>query len=137
MTGPGGEPVLLVVDDEPYILSAIGRSLRRERLRVLTAGSGSEALELLARQRVDAVLSDYKMPGMDGAEFLRRARSVAPGARRILLTGWTADVGPALQRDLELAAVIPKPWDDRELRRAVRTALGIGGAAAPAPRPRR
>ncbi len=122
-------PVLLVVDDEPHILSAITRSLRREPLRVVTAGSGAEALDRVARGPVDAVLSDHKMPGMDGAELLRRVAVLAPGAARILITGWTAGLDPRLREELGLAALVPKPWDDSELRTAVRAALGIEGPA--------
>lgn len=127
MTGSGVVPVLLVVDDEPHILSAISRCLRREPLRVLTAGSAPEALELLAREPVHAVLSDHKMPGMDGAELLRHVASVAPGAVRMLITGWTAELGRELCKELGLAAVVPKPWEDAELRGAVRAALRIAG----------
>ncbi len=129
MTAGGDPPVLLVVDDEPHILAAISRTLRREPLVVVTAGSAAEALGILAGRRIDAVLSDHKMPGMDGTELLRRVGALAPGTARLLITGWTADLEPGRRDELGLVAVIPKPWDDAELRRAVRSALGIHGPA--------
>jgi len=87
-------PVVLCVDDEPQILAGLSVSLRR-RYEVLTATSGPEALDVLARRLDTAVvMSDMRMPGMDGAAFLAKAKDVAPDAVRMLLTGY-ADVDAA------------------------------------------
>lgn len=80
-------PRVLCVDDEPMLLAALKTSLRR-RYEVTTAEGGLEALHLLReRGPFTVVISDFRMPGMDGARFLARARDVAPHAVRILLTG--------------------------------------------------
>ncbi len=78
---------ILCVDDEPAVLEGLGHLLRR-RYQVFTAKSGQEGLEVLAREpKIAVILSDMRMPGMNGAEFLEKARKVAPDAVRLLLTG--------------------------------------------------
>ena len=116
--------VVLIVDDEPRILSAVRRSLRREGYEILTAETPAEALSILEARSVDVIVSDHKMPGMNGLEFLALAAVRRPQAARFLITGWTAEV-PA--RDLEalgIRALLAKPWDDAELMAALRSALG-------------
>jgi len=83
---PDGAPAVLFVDDEVAILDGLRRQLRR-KFAVHTAASGAEGLQLLASQPVSVVVSDMRMPEMNGAEFLSRVRSVQPNAVRILLTG--------------------------------------------------
>ena len=133
MSAPQGPPrsdasqlqgVVLVVDDEPRILSAVRRSLLREGYEILTAETPAEALSILEARSVDVIVSDHKMPGMNGLEFLALAAVLSPQAARFLNTGWTAEV-PA--RDLEalgIRALLAKPWDDAELKAALRSALG-------------
>jgi diguanylate cyclase (GGDEF)-like protein len=78
---------VLCVDDEPAVLEALKLVLHRH-YRVLCANGGAEALEILRREPdIGVIVSDMRMPGMDGAEFLRRAREVLPDSVRILLTG--------------------------------------------------
>jgi len=87
MTAPATRPRVLCVDDEPMILEGLKLHLRR-RFEVSTATSGAEAIAILARSGPFAVVvSDMRMPGMDGAEFLARARAMAPDTVRLLLTG--------------------------------------------------
>jgi DNA-binding NtrC family response regulator len=89
-------PRILVVDDEPDILTVLKGFLEsRLQARVETAGSGMEALQLLRQAPFDLVLSDYKMPGMDGLAFLSKANEVAPDAVRIMITAY-ADVDLAI-----------------------------------------
>jgi len=118
---------LLFVDDEAHILSALRRVLRREGYRILTAESGAQALELLDAESVDAIISDQKMPGMSGLQLLDAARRRSPETRRLLLTGWTEAVPPERIRSLGIVAVIPKPWDDAELKRTLRAQLSGPG----------
>jgi response regulator RpfG family c-di-GMP phosphodiesterase len=88
------KPRVLCVDDEPQVLEGVTLSLRRA-YEVVTANSGPAGLELLARDEgVSVIVSDMRMPGMDGATFLGKARAMAPDATRILLTGH-ADVDGA------------------------------------------
>jgi response regulator RpfG family c-di-GMP phosphodiesterase len=86
---PKNRIAVLCVDDEPNVLEGIALNLRR-RYSVTTAGSGAAGLEALEKNReIAIVLSDMRMPGMDGATFLSRARLAAPNAVRMLLTGQT------------------------------------------------
>ena len=114
---------ILCVDDEPTVLAAVARDLRRhfgERYRIVRAGSGDEALELLSelRRRGDHValmISDQRMPGMVGTEFLTRAREIFPDARRALLTAYS-DTAAAIAAINEsgLDYYLLKPWDPPE-----------------------
>ena len=117
-------PVLLIVDDEARILTALRRVLRSERYEILTAETPTEALRLLDERRVDLVLSDHKMPGMSGLELLARAARKQPSAGRILITGWTEEVPPAELAAIGVRALLPKPWDNAELKATLRAALG-------------
>jgi len=117
---------LLCVDDEPNILSALKRSLRTENWRVLTAGGGTEALELLARENVDLIISDMRMPVMDGAQLLEQISQRWPASIRILLTGH-ADMNAtvaAINRG-RIFRYLNKPWNDDELRAVVRQGLEL------------
>jgi response regulator RpfG family c-di-GMP phosphodiesterase len=123
-------PTLLVVDDEVRILSALRRSLRREGWRVLTAGTPAEALRLLDEEPIDAVLSDHKMPRMSGLDVLEAAAQRRPLAARILISGWPDEISPERLRELGVRALVPKPWDDAELKRILREALGAQTCAS-------
>ena len=80
-------PRILCVDDEPNLLAGLANTLRR-RFDVTTAANGPDALRIVADAGpFDVIVSDYRMPGMDGAEFLRRARQLAPTTVPVLLTG--------------------------------------------------
>jgi response regulator RpfG family c-di-GMP phosphodiesterase len=115
--------VVLCVDDEPSILSAIKRVLRTEDCNVLLASSGADALEVLAHHTVDVVVSDMRMPGMDGAQLLAQVRERWPHTARILLTGYAdmKDTVAAINEG-QIYRYIHKPWDETELRLTVRQA---------------
>src|SRR3954471_10107623 len=86
---PGGTPAtLLVVDDEPGIVDSLQKIFEREHLRVLTAGSGGEALELIRRQPVSVLVTDLMMPGMSGMDLLRASRSLSPETETVLMTAY-------------------------------------------------
>ncbi|MCF6746634.1 response regulator [Blastococcus sp. KM273128] len=118
-----GKPVLLSVDDDPGVSRAVARDLRRqygEQFRVMRAASGQEAVEALRelKLRGDAVavlLADYRMPGMNGIEFLEQAMDLFPRARRALLTAY-ADTDAAIQAInlVDVDAYLLKPWDPPE-----------------------
>jgi response regulator RpfG family c-di-GMP phosphodiesterase len=116
---------VLVVDDEPNILSALRRTLRANGYRVQTAPGGSEALALLGQAPVDLIISDMRMPEMSGAEFLRRSRERVPEAVRILLTGY-ADIESTVDavNNGEIFRYVSKPWNDDVLLATLRDGLG-------------
>jgi response regulator RpfG family c-di-GMP phosphodiesterase len=115
-------PVLLLVDDEARILSALRRCLRREPYELLCAESCAEALRLVEAQPVDLVLSDHKMPGMTGLQLLERVAARRPRAIRLLITGWTESIPEAEIRAVGVRAVISKPWQDAALKETLRRA---------------
>ena len=123
MSEPADAPTLLIVDDEARILSALQRALRREGWRVLTAGTPDEALRLLETEPVDAILTDHKMPRMSGLDVLEVAARRRPAAVRLLISGWPDEIPPARMAALGIRAVIPKPWDDAELKAILRASL--------------
>lgn len=117
-------PTLLLVDDEASILSSLRRLLRPQGYTLHLASGGGAALEILEREHVDLVISDMRMPEMNGAQFLEKVRDRWPDTTRILLTGY-ADVGStidAINRG-EIYRYISKPWDDTDLLLIVRHAL--------------
>ncbi|MFL6686437.1 response regulator, partial [Paraburkholderia graminis] len=113
---PATVPTLLLVDDEPGVISSLKRLLRPLKYEVLSANSGAEALTLLESARVDVIISDMRMPNMDGAEFLSRSRSVTPDAIRILLTGYSeVDAVVRAVNEGHVYHYLHKPWDDQDL----------------------
>jgi response regulator RpfG family c-di-GMP phosphodiesterase len=117
-------PTVLCVDDEPNILSALRRLLRRAGYRVLTADSGAAGLAVLEAGSVELVISDMRMPEMDGARFLECVRERWPDTIRLLLTGYSdvSAILAAINRG-EIYRYITKPWDDNDLLLVVRHAL--------------
>ena len=115
---------LLLVDDEPNILTSLNRLLRPEGYAIRTAESGAQALELLAQDPADVIISDMRMPAMNGAEFLKKAREGWPDSVRLLLTGFS-DAASAISAVNEggIHAYLNKPWDDAQLLQAVRSAV--------------
>lgn len=117
---------LLLVDDEENILNSLRRVLRGESYKLLTAASGEAALEQLQSVHVDLVISDARMPGMDGATLLAEVQRRWPGCVRILLTGY-ADLTTTVKaiNEGQIYRYISKPWDDDELRLIIRQALAF------------
>jgi response regulator RpfG family c-di-GMP phosphodiesterase len=115
---------LLLVDDEENILRSLRRTLRKEPYEIFTANSGDEALALLNNQKFDLVISDARMPGMDGPTLLAEVRKNWPWCIRILLTGYT-DIDSTINaiNDGQIYRYISKPWDDEELKLVIRQAL--------------
>lgn len=117
-------PVVLLVDDEPGVLSSLRRVLRAHPYRVIAADSGAAALEILETTTVDLVISDMRMPHMSGADLLARVRALYPETMRILLTGY-AEID-AVVRAINEAAVfryLNKPWDEHDLLSSIGQAL--------------
>ncbi|MGH3189101.1 MAG: FAD-dependent oxidoreductase [Streptosporangiaceae bacterium] len=114
---------ILTVDDDPGVSRAVARDLRRrygERHRIVRAESASAALDALRQMKlrgdlVAVILADYRMPELNGIEFLERAMDIYPGARRVLLTAY-ADTGAAIDaiNVVDLDYYLLKPWDPPE-----------------------
>ena len=113
---------ILVVDDEQNILEALRRCFRREPFRVLCAGSGAEGLKLIAETtHIAVIISDQRMPEMNGSEFLTRSRELAPDAIRMLLTGYSdMETTVAAMNEGGATHYIGKPWEDSALLQTVR-----------------
>ena len=112
--------IILCVDDEREILSALRRFLRQKAGRILTANSGEEGLELLEAHSPGVIVSDLRMPGMNGAEFLNHVLKYAPHTFRILLSGH-ADMEAAISafNKGEIHRYLLKPWDPAKLGHAI------------------
>lgn len=115
---------ILLVDDERNVLSSLHRLLRPDGYRILTAGGGEEGLDVLATHEVDVILSDQRMPGMTGVEFLRRVKSIHPRTVRMVLSGYTElqSITDAINEGA-IYKFLTKPWDDSLLRANVEEAF--------------
>lgn len=126
MSAAQEQPHLLCVDDEQNILKSLRRLLMQEHVHIHTASSGQEALELMQQQHVDVIISDMRMPSMDGAEFLRRAYAMQPKTYRILMTGY-ADIQStvAAVNEGRINRYISKPWNNQELITAIQDGIQL------------
>ncbi len=113
-------PTLLLVDDERNITRALQRALRREGYRILVTNSPLEAFDLLASHQVQVIVSDQRMPGMTGTDFLSRVKEIYPDVVRMVLSGYTdlRVVTEAVNRGA-IYKFLTKPWDDDQLRRQI------------------
>ncbi|HET6439477.1 MAG TPA: ATP-binding protein [Anaeromyxobacter sp.] len=121
---PAQESTLLIVDDDEHVRRALRRVLRRARCRVLDAPDAQSALEVLGREPVQVVVSDYRMPGMSGVEFLRAVKERWPRIQRVLLTGQadSTAIEEAVNQS-EIFRFIWKPWDDGHLLITIQSAV--------------
>ncbi len=116
-------PIIIVIDDDPQVLRAIERDLRsryRKEYRILSASSGEDALKTvqelkLRNEEIAIFVSDQRMPGMPGVDFLQKARHYYPSAKRILLTAYS-DTNAAIRaiNEVQLDYYLMKPWDPPE-----------------------
>ena len=116
---------VLCVDDEPGILRSL-QWLLQKQFDVKTATSGQEALQMLQHHDFDVIISDQRMPGMMGSQFLSEARRISPRSMRILLTGYS-DLQAILRsvNDGEVFRFVNKPWNIRELPKIISDAASI------------
>ena len=126
---PAAAPrTLLLVDDEPNILASLKRLLRRDGYHILTANGGQEGLDVLVSHAVDVIVSDQRMPGMLGADFLRKAKLLRPQTIRIMLSGYTElqAVTDAVNEGA-IFKFLTKPWEDHQLREHIAEAFRLKG----------
>ena len=117
---------VLVVDDEQNVLSAINRMLLDEEYELNFALSGEEALAKLKDNSAQVIISDMRMPVMNGVEFLKKSREICPNAIRIVLSG-QADISDIMDSINHggIWRYISKPWDDRDFKITIRNALEL------------
>lgn len=115
---------VLIVDDQPEVTRAIHRALYKEPYDLLCANSANEALDMMTRQTVDVVISDEKMPGISGTEFLRQVSEKYPRTVRMMLTG-NANLGETVRaiNEGKVYHYFTKPWNDEDLMVTIRQAL--------------
>lgn len=125
------ERTLLLLDDEDNVLRSLVRLFRRDGYRLLTASSVREAFDLLASNPVQVIVSDQRMPDMDGTEFLGRVRDLYPDTIRMVLSGYTdlATITDAINRGA-IYRFLTKPWNDDELRAHIHDAFRAHERAA-------
>jgi two-component system probable response regulator PhcQ len=129
---------ILLVDDEPNILSALKRVLSTipsdmldgEKPEIETFSSTEEALVRISTIPVDLVISDYRMPAMSGIEFLKRAITFQPDIARLILSG-NADLDAVVEaiNTLQIFRFVTKPWHDFELKSSISQALATRSLA--------
>lgn len=118
-------PRVLCVDDEPNVLRSLNWLLR-SRFEVASATDANEGLELIRNSEFDVVISDQRMPGMTGTEFLERVKATSPNTMRLLLTGYS-DYTDVLRsvNESEVFRFINKPWDNQHLIETVSYAAAV------------
>lgn len=117
---------ILVVDDEPDVCEMIELGLSSDGYRVLTAEGGQGAIDLVRNQAIDLLITDFKMPGMNGIDVATSLREMAPDLPVIVVTGYMAEGMLDNYSELEKVEVIRKPFAFETLVQAVEGALGEG-----------
>ena len=115
---------LLLVDDEENILRALVRVLRRDGYTIHTALNAEQGFDILAQNRIQVIVSDQRMPGSSGTEFLSKVKDMYPDTMRLILSGYTdlATLTNAINRG-SIYKFLTKPWDDEDLREQVMEAF--------------
>lgn len=115
---------LLLVDDDENIVASLKRLLRKDGYHIVTADCGQQGLQRLAEYEVDVIISDQRMPGMTGVEFLRRTKELYPETIRMVLSGFTElrSVTDAINEGA-IYKFLTKPWDDEHVRRHIQEAF--------------
>ena len=115
---------ILVVDDKKSILYSIKHVLKNENYHLLTAQSGIEGLRLLKKHNVQLVISDHKMPGMTGVEFLKQVKVLYPEILTIMLTAYDdTEIAIDAINEAGVYKFILKPWENNDLIITIRRAL--------------
>lgn len=115
---------VLIIDDEPNILSALRRTLQNEGFEIIVAASGPEALRILEKTEVAVIVCDYHMPGMKGPEVLAESIKYRPNAVRIALTQYAdLKIAEASINKGRISYFMLKPWDNAHMRSVVREAV--------------
>lgn len=114
---------ILVVDDEPDMLENVARILRRSSHQCITAASGQEALALVEREHPDLILTDLRMPGMDGLVLLRTVKRLFPPTPVVVFTAYASDAAAREAAEAGAVGFLVKPFTGAELLQTVQQAL--------------
>ena len=119
-------PVILFVDDDPHILRALKRVFYKSQYQTMFLSNGKEALEIVENQNVDVIMSDVRMPVMDGLALFRKVKIIQPETIRLFLSGY-AESGYILNamNDNLAQAFIYKPWDNTELLNLISSVISL------------
>jgi CheY-like chemotaxis protein len=116
-------PAILVVDDESNVAEALWQSLRIHEYEVQHCTSGEDALQFISQQHFDLIISDLRMPGIDGLELLERVGKISPKTRKVLITAYdSSDVRADLKEIVD--AYLPKPFRLRNFIKLVQDQIG-------------
>lgn len=119
-----GHPLVVCVDDEPQILHALTRLLRKAPIELRTTADPEEALEWTRTGEVAVMIADYRMPLMSGTSLLQLVKAASPATRRVMLTGCPADRMVVSADEVGLMDLVGKPWDDEAFKRMILDRLG-------------
>ena len=123
MTQGREQHVVICVDDEPEVLAALRRVFRQEPFHLLTTGQPHEALHWVGTREISLIISDHRMPAMEGAQLLEAVWRRSPSTTRVMLTSYPESVLAAPREKQSIDFLVSKPWDSGMLRRAVRDML--------------
>lgn len=133
-TGPGATDdaaarVVLIADDDPDILETLGNILEGQLkgVRVVTARTGLEALRIVRSEPIDLLVTDYRMPSMNGVDLIRCVGREQPTLPNILMTAYAADVEREIGQGVRLDGFFRKPLDPDSFVERIRTVLGLDG----------
>ena len=115
---------ILLVDDEQGVISALKRAFMEESYEIFTANSGVDGLNIMKNNKIKLVISDERMPGMSGTEFLTTVKNLFPSTIRIMLTGH-ANIQSAMSavNSGEIYRFFAKPWNDLEIKLSIKAAI--------------
>jgi len=117
---------ILVIDDEPHVRQVLTRVLQRQGHRAHSVSCGQDGLAILSEQEYDLLICDLGMPEMPGSVVMQRAHALRPGMPIILATGWGDSVTPDQLRQMRACALLPKPFGQEDVERAIAAAIKAG-----------
>ena len=123
MPSTHGAHTILIVDDEERLRKGLARSLSQEDCQTLTAASAEDALSLLKERKIDLVITDLVMPGMDGMTLVRNIKTIAPGIKIVIITAYGSAESMKEAEELGVACYLAKPFDLSHLKSRVNELL--------------
>lgn len=121
----GRRKTILIVDDEADMVESCARIFRRGGFTCLTTSDSREALALFQRERPDLLLTDLRMPGLDGLELLRQAKRIDPAVPVVVLTAYVSETSAREVLEAGASAYLAKPFTAHQLRSTVEQTLGL------------